>query len=49
MLLTIYEEMTDKLSLIDVAANEFRFGSDEHSHIFGHFYQNELRFKVCTF
>ena len=49
MLLAIYKEMTDKLSLIDVAGNEFCFGSDERSHLFGYFYQNDLHFKVCVF
>ena len=29
MLLAIYKEMTEKLSLIGVAANEFCFSSDE--------------------
>ena len=41
--------MTDKLSLIDVAANEFCFGSDERSRLFRDFCQNDLRFKVITF
>ena len=45
MLLVIYKEMTDKLSLIDIAGNEFYFGNDERSHLFGHFCQNNLRFK----
>ena len=49
ILLAIYKEMTDKLSLIDVAANEFCFGSDERSSVLSHFCQNNLRFKVCTF
>ena len=31
MLLVIYKEMTDKLSLIDVAANELCFASGERS------------------
>ena len=47
--LAIYKEMADKLSFTDVAANEFCFGSDERSRLFGHFCQNDLRFKVCTF
>ena len=45
MLLATYKEMTDKLSLTDVATNEFCVGSDECSRLFGHFCQN-LRFKV---
>ena len=36
MLFAIYKEMTEKLSLIAVA-NEFCFGSDEHSCLFGLF------------
>ena len=36
----IYKEMTGKLSFIDEAANEFSFGSDERSRLFGDFYQN---------
>ena len=43
MLLAIYKEMTDKLSLINVAANEFCFDSDERSRLFGHFCQNDRR------
>ena len=43
MLLAIYKEMTDKLSLIGVAANEFCFVSDECSYLLGHFCQNDLR------
>ena len=35
MLLAIYKKMTDKLSLIDVAVNEFCFGS---SRLLGHFF-----------
>ena len=42
ILLTIWKEMTGKLSLIDVD-NEFCFSSDERSHLFGHFCQNDLR------
>ena len=49
MLLAIYKEMMDKLSMIDVAGNGFCYGSDERFHIFCHFCQNDLRFKVCTF
>ena len=49
MLLAIYKEMTDKSSLTDVAVNEFCFGSAERSYLFGHFCQNDLRVKVCTF
>ena len=37
MLLAIYKEMTDKSSLIDIAVNEFCFGSAERSHLFGYF------------
>ena len=37
-----------KLSLIEVATNELRFGS-ERSRLFGHFRQNNLHVKVCTF
>ena len=44
MLLAIYKEMTDKLSLIDGGANEFCFGIDECSRLFSHFCQNELPF-----
>ena len=36
MLRAIYKEKTDKLSSIDVA-NEFCFGSDERSRLFGRF------------
>ena len=38
MLLAIYKEMMDKLTLTDVAANEFCSGSDERSRLLGHFY-----------
>ena len=38
MLLAIYKETTDKLSLIDVAANEFCSDSDERSGLLDHFY-----------
>ena len=38
-LLPIYKEMTEKLSLIDVAS-EFCLGSDEHSHLFSRFCQD---------
>ena len=44
MLLDIDKEMTDKLSLIEVGANEFCFGSDERSRLFSHFCQNQLPF-----
>ena len=44
MLLAIYKETMDKLSLIDVDANEFCFGSDERSRLSDHFCQNGLRF-----
>ena len=37
ILLAIDKEMTDKLSLIEVGANEFCFGSDELSWLFSHF------------
>ena len=49
MLPAIYEEMMDKLSMIDVAGNEFCCGNDKRSCLFGHSCQNDLRFKVCTF
>ena len=49
MLLAIYKETTDKLSLIDVDAYEFCYGSDERCRLFGQFCQNDLRFKVCNF
>ena len=44
MLLAIYKEMMDRLSLIDVATNEFCFGGDEASWLFRHFCKNYLRF-----
>ena len=37
MLRFIYKEITDKSSFVDVAVNEFCFGSAERSHLFGHF------------
>ena len=49
MLLAIYKEMMDKLSLIDVAANQFCFVIDKRSCLLGHFCHNDLRFKVSTF
>ena len=49
MLLAIYEELMDKLSLINVVADEFCFGSAERSRLFSYFCQYDLRFKVCTF
>ena len=49
MLFAIYKEMTDKLKLIHVAANEFCIGSAEPSCLFGLFGQNDLGVKVCTF
>ena len=49
LLLAIYKEMTDKLSLNDVAVYEFCFGSDERCRLFRQFCQNDIRFKVCTF
>ena len=45
MLLAIYNEMADKLSLINVS-NESCFGSDERSRIFGCFFQNDQHFKL---
>ena len=49
MMLAIYKEMTDKLSLIDVAASEFCFGKDDGSNLLGHIFHNDLGFKVCSF
>ena len=49
ILLAIYEELRDKLNLIDVVANEFCFGSAERSRLFGDFCQNALDVKICTF
>ena len=48
-MLAIYKEMTDKLSLIDVAAGEFCFGKDDGSNLLGHIFHNDLGFKVCSF
>ena len=42
VLLAIYEEMRDRLKLIDVAANDFCFVSAERSRLFGDFCQNVL-------
>ena len=44
MLLAIYKEMMDRLSLIDVATNEFCFGGDKASWLFRHFCKNYLCF-----
>ena len=48
MLLAIDKEMTEKLSLIYVDANEFYFGSDERSRLFSRFCQNQLPFLTFT-
>ena len=37
MLLAVYKEMTEKLSLIDVTANKLCFVGDERSRLFHHF------------
>ena len=49
MLLAIYKEITDKLSLIGVAANEFCFVSDECSYLLGDFCQNDLRLYFLSY
>ena len=49
ILLAIYKELRNKLNLIDVATNEFCFGSTERSRLFGEFCQNVLGVKVCNF
>ena len=49
MLPVVYKQMTEKLSLIDAAANKLCFIGDERSRLFYHFCQNDLRFDVFTF
>ena len=49
MLPATYKQMTEKLSLIDAAANKLCFIGEERSRLFYHFCQNDLRFEDFTF